>query len=247
MRIDRFPVPTTTSAPTSTTNAYVADAVLVDPAARSAALDSAAAHASHVVITHAHPDHVGALAEYAGSRTVWALSGHEDRLREATGIEPDRSFEEGDSVAGLTVLETPGHAPDHVAFAAGDAVICGDLAMAESSVFVGGEGADMGAYLDSLERLRDRGPDLLLPGHGEAIEAPEERIEWLIDHRLERERRVLRAVEAGDRTVEGIRDAAYEKDLSGVEALASATVRAHLEKLAEEGRIGWDGERARPS
>ncbi|MFC7006439.1 MBL fold metallo-hydrolase [Halalkalicoccus salilacus] len=246
MRIDRLPVSTPTTAPTGTTNAYVADDVLVDPAARSDALDSAAADASHVAVTHTHPDHVGALAAYAGSRTVWALSGHEDRLREATGVEPDRRFSEGDSIAGLTVLETPGHAPDHVAFAAGDAVLCGDLAMAESSVFVGGEGADMGAYLDSLRRLRERDPDLLFPGHGEPIETPAERLDWLIDHRLGRERRVLRAVEAGDRTVEGIRDAAYEKDLSGVEALASATVRAHLEKLAEEGRIGWDGERARP-
>jgi hypothetical protein len=31
-----------------------------------------------------------------------------------------------------------------------------------------------------------------------------------------------------------------------VEALASATVRAHLERLADEDRIEWNGERARP-
>lgn len=246
MRIDRFPVPMTTSAPTGTTNAYVVGDLLVDPAARSDALDSAATDASHVAVTHTHPDHVDALVEYADSRTVWALSGHEERLREATGVEPDRSFADGDSIAGLTALETPGHAPDHVAFAAGDAVLCGDLAMVESSVLVGGEGADMEAYLDSLRRLREREPDRLLPGHGEAIEAPRERLDWLIDHRLERERRILRAVEAGERTVAAIREAAYEKDLSGVEELANATVRAHLEKLAAEGRIVWDGERARP-
>jgi endoribonuclease LACTB2 len=246
MRIDRFPVSTPTSAPAGTTNAYVAGDLLVDPAARSDALDSAARDASHVAVTHTHPDHVGALAAYADSRTVWALSGHEERFREATGVEPDRSFAEGDSVGGLAVLETPGHAPDHVAFAAGDTVLCGDLAMAESSVFVGGEGADMGAYLDSLRRLREREPGLLFPGHGEPIDSPRERLDWLIDHRLERERRVLRAVEAGNRTPEAIRDAAYEKDLSGVEALASATVRAHLERLADEDRIEWNGERARP-
>lgn len=247
MRIDRFPVPTTTSAPAGATNAYVVGDVLLDPAARSDALDSAAADASHVAVTHTHPDHVGALAEYADSRTVWALSGHEDRLREATEIEPDRSFADGDSIGSLTVLETPGHAPDHVAFAAADAVLCGDLAMAESSVFVGGEGADMGAYLDSLRRIREREPSRLLPGHGEPIEASAERLEWLIDHRLERERRVLRAVEDGNRTVEGIRDAAYAKELSGLEELASATVRTHLAKLAEEGRIEFDGKRARPT
>jgi len=41
-------------------------------------------------------------------------------------------------------------------------------------------------------------------------------------------------------------DAAYEKDVSDVRDLARATVRAHLEKLAVEGHVRWDGERARP-
>jgi glyoxylase-like metal-dependent hydrolase (beta-lactamase superfamily II) len=245
--IDRFAVPTPTSAPAGTTNAYVVGGVLVDPGGRSDALDAAAADATDVVVTHAHPDHVGAFEGYADTRTVWALAGHGERLREATGVEPDRRFSDGDSICGLTALETPGHAPDHVAFAAGDAVLCGDLAMADSSVFVGGEGADMGAYLDSLRRIRDRDPRLLFPGHGEPIESPAERLDWLIDHRLERERRVRRAVESGNRTPEAIVEDAYEKDLSGVRELAAATVEAHLEKLADEGRVEWDGERARPA
>lgn len=247
MRIDRFAVSTPTRAPTGTTNAYVAGTVLVDPAERNDALDSAAAGAEHVAVTHTHPDHVGALADYADSRTVWALAGHEHRFRESTGIEPDRTLSEGETVGGLTVLETPGHASDHVAFVAGDTILCGDLAMAEGSVFVGGEDADMGAYLGSLERLRDREPNRLFPGHGEAIEAPVERLQWLIDHRLERERRILRAVEAGNRELDAIVAAAYEKDLTGVRDLASATVRTHLDRLASEGRVEWDGKRARPA
>lgn len=246
MEITRIPVSAPTRAPTGTTNAYRVGDLLVDPGARADALDTAAAGTTHLAVTHTHPDHVGALAEYADAHTVWALAGHEDRFREATGIDPDRTFAGGDSLAGLSVLETPGHAPDHVAFAAEGAILCGDLAMAESSVFVGGDGADMRAYLDSLRRVRDREPDRLYPGHGESIDAPAERLAWLIDHRLERERSVLRAVEDGNETVEAIRDAAYGKDLSGVADLAAATIRAHLEKLAAEGRIAWNGERARP-
>lgn len=245
MDVRRFPVPTTTSAPTGTTNAYLVGDLLVDPAARTDALDAAAEDANHVAVTHTHPDHVGSVAEYAGSRTVWALAGHEERFEEATGVEPDATFSEGDRLAGLTVLETPGHAPDHVALSTGEAAICGDLATAEGSVLVGGEGADMAAYLDSLDRLRDLDLRVLYPGHGEPIDAPEHRLEGLIEHRLERERRVLRAVEAGNSSLEGIRDAAYEKDLSGVEELAALAVEAHLEKLAAEGELAWDGERAR--
>jgi ribonuclease/clavin/mitogillin len=244
MNIDRFAVPTLTSAPTGTTNACLVGDVLIDPAARTDALDAAAKRATHVTVTHTHPDHIGALAEYADSRTVWTLSGHEDRFEEATGITPDRTFSDGDVLSGLAVLETPGHFSDHVAFSTGQAVLCGDLAMAESSVFVGGEGADMAAYLDSLERVRDLDCKTLHPGHGEPVTTPKERLDWLINHRLERERRVKKAIEAGNQEVETIRDASYKKDLSGVEGLAALTVKAHLEKLASEDEIQWDGERA---
>jgi glyoxylase-like metal-dependent hydrolase (beta-lactamase superfamily II) len=148
------------------------------------------------------------------------------------------------------VLETPGHAPDHVALAFGaggeTGVVCGDLAVAEGSVVVGGSGGDMTAYLDSLRRVRERDPGRLYPGHGPTIDDPETTLSRLIDHRLDRERSVLAAVEAGAETPEAVTDAAYDKDLSGVWDLAVATVVAHLEKLAAEGRIAFDGERARP-
>ncbi|TKX84263.1 MBL fold metallo-hydrolase, partial [Halorubrum sp. SS5] len=64
----------------------------------------------------------------------------------------------------------------------------------------------------------------------------------LIDHRLDRERDVTAAIDAGATDVESVVDAAYEKDLTGVRDLARATVVAHLEKLRAEGRIGdsWD-------
>lgn len=245
MNIDRFTVSTPTSAPSGATNAYLVGDVLIDPAAHTDTLSDAAERAAHVTVTHTHPDHVGAIAEYADSRTVWALSGHEDRFEDATGITPDETFSDGDMLAGLEVLETPGHSPDHVAFSTERAVICGDLVMAENSVFVGGEGSDMAAYLGSLERVRDLDLETLYPGHGEPITRPRKRVDWLINHRLERERRIKNAVEDGNQEVETIRHAAYETDLSGVEELATQTVEAHLEKLASDGEIQWDGERAR--
>jgi len=143
-------------------------------------------------------------------------------------------------------MEVPGHAPEHVAFAVGDGLVTGDLAVAEGSVVVGGPGGDMRAYVSSLRRVHARNPGVLYPGHGPVIEEPRATCRRLIDHRRQRERRVLAAVDGGAGTLTAVVDAAYEKDVSDVRDLARATVRAHLEKLAVEGRVRWDGERARP-
>lgn len=254
--VTRVELPVDTRATTGTTNAHLANGLLVDPAARTDALDEAVA--SHtpgveaIAVTHAHPDHVGAVADYADATgaTVYAHADHVDRFRTATGIAPDGTFRDGDTLGttGVRALDTPGHAPDHVAFVVGghdggvgdeDAVaaLVGDLVVAEGSVVVGAPEGDLRAYLASLERVRDAGFDRLYPGHGPAVDDPTTACERLIDHRLERELRVLAAVEAGADDVDAVLESAYDTDLTGVEDLARATVRAHLTKLVDEGRV----------
>ena len=251
--VTRISIPVATRAPTGRTNAYLVgadDAVLVDPAARTDELDGAieGRNVEHVLVTHAHADHVGAVAHYADAcgATVWARAGRADRFERAAGVGPDRTFREGTRIGDLTVIETPGHAPDHVALAVGDDVLVGDLAVATGSVFVGAREGDMRAYLTSLRRLHARNPRRLYPGHGSVIDDPREALARLIAHRLRRERRVREAVAAGAETLDAVLDAAYGKDLAGVEDLARETVAAHLEKLAVERSIDWDGERATP-
>lgn len=242
----RFPVPVETRAPTGKTNVYlVGDArseqLLVDPAGRTDALDEAVERegVDHVAVTHTHADHVGAVAHYASEAgaTVWARRGREGRFEAATGVEPDRTFAEGDRVGPARVVETPGHAPDHVCFEVGGRTLCGDLAVATGSVVVGAPEGDVRAYLTSLRRLHARNSEALCPGHGPEISDPRATLARLVRHRTDRERRVEAAVESGATDVEEVLEAAYEKDLAGVEDLARATVRAHLEKLAREGRV----------
>ncbi|MFC5970667.1 MBL fold metallo-hydrolase [Halomarina salina] len=252
-----------TAAPDGTTNCYHVDdddALVVDPATRGDGLETlvldSAVDVGHVAVTHHHPDHVGAVrwvAETADA-TVWCRAGRERQFEDATGVPPDRTFREGTTIetgsGSVTVLDTPGHAPEHVAFSFqrsnGEHLVSGDLAVAEGSVVVGAPEGDLRAYLGSLRRLRARHPAKLLPGHGPAIEDPRATLARLLDHRLDRERRVLAAVEDGATGVSDVTDAAYEKDVSHVRPLAEATVRAHLEKLAVERRLRFDGDRATP-
>jgi glyoxylase-like metal-dependent hydrolase (beta-lactamase superfamily II) len=246
----RISVPVRTRAPTGATNAYVVGedpALLVDPAGRTDELDAAVdgTAVEHVAVTHTHPDHVGAVADYAAATdaTVWARRGRESAFEAATGLAPDRTFAEGTEipvVGGVTVLDTPGHAADHVAFDTGGGVVAGDLVVAEGSVVVGAPEGDVRAYLVALRRLLARDPPALFPGHGPVVADPRAACERLIRHRLRRERRVLDAVRGGAGDVDAVLDAAYEKDLSGVRDLARATVAAHLEKLAAEGRVRYD-------
>jgi glyoxylase-like metal-dependent hydrolase (beta-lactamase superfamily II) len=257
-------VPVETRAPGGATNAYLVGretTLLVDPPARSADLDAAVADrgVDHLAVTHTHPDHVGAVADYVRETdaTVWCRRGRERRFREATGVAADRTFGEGTTIPTdprVTVLDTPGHAPDHVAFAfqrpvaegtterseRATEVLVGDLAVAAGSVVVGAPEGDVRAYCTALRRLLARDARLLHPAHGPAITDPRATCTRLLAHRHDRERRIESAVRDGADDVDAVLDAAYDKDLTGVRDLARATVVAHLEKLARAGRIDWD-------
>jgi len=256
--VQRIAVPVTRAVPTGATNAYLLGsdgALLVDPPARHPTLDALVEQhdVDHLAVTHTHPDHVGGVAHYAAETgaTVWARRGRGREFEVAMGVTPDRTMREGtvlDTDGGrVTVLDTPGHAPDHVAFEVEGRVVCGDLAVAEGSVVVGAPEGDMRAYLTSLRRLRARRPARLLPGHGPPADDPRATLDRLVAHRLDREERVRRAVvDEGARDLDDVVDAAYDKDVSAVRDLAVATVRAHLEKLAVEGMVQWNPSATRP-
>lgn len=256
----RIDVSVPTMAPDGRTAVYLlgdpeeGPVLVVDPAAEATAIaDSLVeADAVHLAVTHHHHDHVGGLSTLADrfDATVWARAGRVAGFERATDRSPDRTFHPGETLpvaGGVSVVDTPGHATEHVAFGVEDWLVTGDLAVAEGSVVVGGPGGDMRAYLSSLRRIHARDPDRLYPAHGPVIEDPRATCERLIRHRLDRERRVLAAVVAGADSTEAVLESAYDKDLAGVRDLALATVRAHLEKLAHEGAVRWEGERIVPA
>lgn len=202
-----------------------------------------------IVLTHSHSDHSEAAESFDAPLVHGHVSeGHEGAAFEAPGstmassAHPPSATRHGpasERIGGMEVVPTPGHAHDHVAFVAGSVCICGDLVLGEGSSIVPPRsyGGSLAAYLDSLERLAALEVDLLAPGHGPWITDPRAKIEQYIAHRLEREAKLVAALEAGERSRERLLDLAWEDVPSPMRPAAAIALQAHLEKLADEGRL----------
>jgi glyoxylase-like metal-dependent hydrolase (beta-lactamase superfamily II) len=197
-----------------------------------------------LIVTHRHPDHAPAAA------LLEALTGAEVlAYAPSPGLEPDRLLADGASLeaGGLTLraIHTPGHASDHVCVFVEELglLLSGDHVMQGSTVVVAPPDGDMAAYLASLRKVRDLGERLvaIAPGHGAVIERPLELLDWYVAHRLEREQRVLAALEArGGATLEELLPDAYADVDPALHPVAKGSLWAHLRKLVAEGRAGCD-------
>ncbi|WP_026912943.1 MBL fold metallo-hydrolase [Patulibacter minatonensis] len=199
---------------------------------------SALGEVAGIALTHRHGDHadgVRGLLERVGpvpvaSSTGWLPEG-------APGGTAAVTVGEGDRFGPFAVVATPGHAADHVVFVAGDAAFVGDTVLGTGSVLLVPHEHALRGYLDALRRLRERGLAILLPGHGPVVEDADAKLDEYVAHRLDRERRVVAALEGGARTADELLDAVWD-DAPGILRLAAAvTLRAHLDKLADEGRL----------
>jgi glyoxylase-like metal-dependent hydrolase (beta-lactamase superfamily II) len=214
------------------TNTYVVEGWVVDPGPDDAAhtervIEAAGGSVAGIVLTHDHPDH----AEGAPA------------LAARTGVDVAQPSDAG-VVGPFEVIPTPGHAPDHVSLLWRRVLFAGDTVLGAGSVFVApGRGA-MAAYLDSLRRLRELDLDVIAPGHGPFVWDPRGKIDEYVAHRLDRERRLLAALEAGARTREELLDQAWDDvpfdQAPALRVAAGVTLDAHLEKLREEGRLPGD-------
>ena len=122
-------------------------------------------------------------------------------------------------------------------FVAGRAAFTGDAVLGEGSVFIAPDGGSLGAYLDGLRRLRALGLERLYPGHGPVVEDPAAKLDEYVAHRLERERRIVAALDAGARSEDELLDAAWDVIPAGLRTPAAWTLAAHLQKLRAEGRL----------
>ena len=98
----------------------------------------------------------------------------------------------------------------------------------------------MAAYLDSLRRLRALDLDVICPGHGPYVDDPAAKLDEYIEHRLDRERRLLAALDAGARGEDGAARPGLGRRAARAAPPAGLALRAHLEKLSDEGRLPED-------
>lgn len=181
-----------------------------------------------VVLTHDHIDH---------SEGVKALRKRFPAPLAAGRGPADIELCDGTHVGPFEVLYAPGHAPDHFALIVDGVCFAGDAVLGEGSVFVAPDPGALTGYLAALERLRERDLEVLCPGHGPPIWTPRERLTEYIEHRLDRERRLVTAIAEGRRSTDELLDAAWSDVPAHLRPLAAVTLAAHLDKLAEEGRL----------
>lgn len=228
--------------------------VLIDAGVGQAShVDTIAHHAADelrsVLVTHAHGDHISGVSALAARWPAARFEKFPWPDRDAQHQVPWHRLADGDCVTAgdteLTVIHTPGHAPDHVAFwqEATGTLFSGDLLVAGSTVVIqASSGGSLADYLRSLERIRALRPRRLLPAHGAAIDNPDRLIAHYLEHRRQREAQVMAGLRAGRRQIEVLVADIYPGLAPALLPMARETVLAHLVKLADEGRARRDGD-----
>jgi glyoxylase-like metal-dependent hydrolase (beta-lactamase superfamily II) len=165
-----------------------------------------------------HLDAVRAAAEERGGIGLVLLThSHGDHAAGADRLGRDAVRPGGgEEHDGLRAIATPGHAADHVCFLTGDGVcFSGDLVLGEGSTFV----------------------PLICPGHGPWVTDPAAKLAEYVEHREMRERRLLAALERGERSKEVLLNEAWADVPVELRPAAGLVMEAHLQKLETEGRL----------
>jgi ribonuclease/clavin/mitogillin len=266
-----IPLRTIALAPATHTNAFFvggASAYLLDPGPRDpdeqarlfAVLDAeraAGRRLAAVVLTHHHPDHVGAASACAARYgvPVWTHPWTAEALRGKVAIA--RLLDEGDRIElgpaadgtpdwHLRALYTPGHAPGHLAFYDPHYrfLYAADMVSTLTSIVIAPPEGDLTVYLESLRRLLTLDCRLLLPAHGSPSSRPRQTLEDALAHRAKREEMLLAALGQEPRTIPDLAVELYKGLPAPLMRFAELQVLAGLQKLQREGRAepagtGW--------
>ena len=173
--------------------------VLIDPGSEGdrliEAVEAAGVEVEAIWITHAHVDHVGAIASVKRRWDVPVyLHPLDARLYEAAhrqaevyGVPfeeppaPDRAFADGQELSvgdvTMTVMHAPGHAPGHVVIHGGGIALVGDCLFAGSIGRTDLPFSNPPQLAASLEKIAGLPPETVVyPGHGVETTIGEERL-----------------------------------------------------------------------
>lgn len=240
------------------TNTYVVGAhrpVVIDPGCDDRVhlervLEVAGGAVERILCTHSHPDHSPGAA-WLHERTgapVHGLPAPDDGHQDPA-YAPDAGLADGERIeAGgelLRAIHTPGHASNHVCFLLEEAglLFTGDHLMSGSTVIIIPPDGSMRLYLESLRLLRTLPIAALAPGHGALMPRAVTEIERVINHRVAREHKLARALDArGTATLDDVLPEVYDDVPTFMHAYARHSLLAHAVKLVEEGRAHVEGD-----
>ncbi|MBE1285016.1 MAG: MBL fold metallo-hydrolase [Rhodobacteraceae bacterium] len=215
---------------------------------------------SHIVVTHSHLDH-SPLAKPLSDRTgapVLAFGGPTagrsavmSRLATSgmagggegidTAFQPDLTVADGDVISGdgwdLEVLHTPGHLGNHIALALGDMCFTADHVMGWASSLVSPPDGDLTDFMTSCRSLQSRNWSEFHPGHGAPVTQPNDRLNWLVEHRLSRETAILEALADGPASARDLAERIYTETPPALLGAAERNVFAHLVDLTGQSRV----------
>jgi len=202
-----------------------------------------------IVCTHSHPDHS------PGARPLQALCKVPPPIlglpsaptsRAASEFTPDRSLQNGEQLTltgrgvehTLKVIFTPGHAANHLCLVLLEdgLLFSGDHILNGSTTVVDPPDGDMNDYLTSLDTLDAacvaHGIEFIAPAHGYVLGEARQTIARLKAHRLQREAKVLAAMQARpDGSMDDWVALAYDDVPQRIWPVAKRSLLAHVQRL----------------
>lgn len=201
-----------------------------------------------IVCTHTHADHSPAwqaVAAATGAQVIGALPA-DDMFQDDT-FAPTNKVQHNDVLQTdeftLRAIHTPGHVSNHYCFFLEEEkmLFAGDHIMNGSTVVIVPPSGDMKAYIESLQLLLDYPLDFIAPGHGEVMEDSVAVIEWLVNHRLKRESKVLGALQdMKAASLEELVVKVYDDVDVSLHKMAMLSLQAHLIKLDTESMVTFN-------
>jgi glyoxylase-like metal-dependent hydrolase (beta-lactamase superfamily II) len=222
-------------------------------------------HISHIIVTHSHLDHsplARPLAQACGAPVLafgGAQAGRSAIMQKLaatgmmgggegieSGFTPDICLQDGAEINGdgwtLEALHTPGHIGNHLSLAWGDACFTADHVMGWASSLVSPPDGDLTDFMASCARLAERDWRVFYPGHGAAVSAPRDRLDWLISHRHSRESSILAHLQTAPADAASLAARIYQDTPPALLGAATRNVLAHLIDLMGKSKVSPIGD-----
>ena len=158
---------------------------------------------------------------------------------------PDHLVKDGDifmlNNEKIKAIYTPGHMGNHVCYQYDKLLFSGDHIMGWATSMVSPPYGDLTQFMASCRTLQTKQFDLFLPGHGEPVKNPNERLNFIISHRLDREEQILSTIKNKPMTAMEITEIVYTEIDYRLVPAATRNVFAHLIDLNERGIVKFNG------